>query len=531
MNKTMKFFIAACFLIGQVFGRIGDNNHRGLSPISCYVRKWDGRMENGAWTTQNYCEPKENCEQWEIDTGDTWSKCCEAHCQNDGLFLNKPDNVDPSQPVASPTPAPTQAPVQAPTNPPTNGPTNTPTNGPTNPPTNGPTNNPDAPAAPTTKAPTRAPTQYVPGKSLKDNTDRSISYLTSWGIPSSAGEDIKASNGEGYLLSFGQWDAQGDLTFSEGIADIPEYNPWYIESPAYQVWTGLKHENPDASMLVAFGGQTYEGIWSHMETSNQRERLANKLVDLLHVNFPVYKKNAKADEIIGCMNYNGDGSQCDLGTYQLVGYVQLDGLDFDFEKAARITEQENRNLEDLIAKIRSKIGNTGEKVLSLTTYHVGADPVECSNDSIFEVDGLKCSYIDPSGRSKHHGEITSLLQNTKDQFDFFNVMTYDAGEDFLYKESMRNFAAAVGDRSKIVLGNTINKQWTPNSQDGFIESRENNLERAAWQRKEGFGGFFMWTLGATSGHQMSFADQVEYFNEQIRAASGSGRRLRARAVM
>ena len=342
-----------------------------------------------------------------------------------------------------------------------------------------------------------------------------ISYLTSWGSLTGAEEALLTSKGNGYLLSFGQWDANGDLTFSEGVADVPEYDPYYIQAKS-QMWIPAKFANPDQKMLVAFGGQTYEGIWSFMETDEQRQRLANKLVNLLNTDFPVYKKGATASELVGdCQSFNYAG-ECDFGVYQKVGSVQLDGLDFDFEKAARITEQENRNLEDLISRIRAQIGYNSGKVLSLTTYHVGSDPVECLSNTVFEVNGRKCSYIE-NARSIHYGEITSLLKNTVNEFDFFNVMTYDAGVNFLYQESMWNFAAALGDRKKVVLGNTINSQWAPKEQTNgagsFVESREQNMARTAWAKHNGFGGFFQWALGASSGHSMPFAEQMQYFNE------------------
>ena len=108
------------------------------------------------------------------------------------------------------------------------------------------------------------------------------------------------------------------------------------------------------------------------------------------------------------------------------------------------------------------------------------------------------------------------MKNTVNEFDFFNVMTYDAGMNFLYKEAMMNYADALGDRKKVVLGNTINNQWAPKDQTdmgAFIESREGNMERTAWARDQGFGGFFQWALGAASGHTMSFGEQMQYFNE------------------
>jgi len=341
------------------------------------------------------------------------------------------------------------------------------------------------------------------GGGLVDNPDRSISYLTSWGVNDY--QELFNSEGDGYLLSFGKWDASGNITISDGMLTPPNYNPDWMPTQ-YLAWSTLKHDNENATMMVAFGGQTYESIWSAISTPESRESVANGLVDLVHAPFPVYKKNLKPEEVEGeCLATNSDGS-CDYSKYQLAGYVHIDGLDFDFEKAARISDKENQDLTALIKLIREKVGNT--KVLSLTTYHVGADPVECMDASVFE----NCSYIEESGRSSHHGEVIDLLKATKNDFDFFNVMTYDAGRNFLYEVAMANYAEYIGDKSKIVLGNTINSQWAPGG--NFVETRQNNLDRAKWQKDNGYGGFFMWTLGSNS-QSLSMAEQVDYFNEMI----------------
>ncbi|WP_443098117.1 Ig-like domain-containing protein [Vibrio sagamiensis] len=341
------------------------------------------------------------------------------------------------------------------------------------------------------------------GAGLANNPDRSISYLTSWGLNDF--EELNNSEGDGYLLSFGKWDSQGNITISDQMVEAPEYNPDWLRSQ-YLAWTTLKHNKENVSMMVAFGGQNYESIWSAIGTEQSREAVANGLVKLVNTPFPVYKKNLKPEEVVGqCLATNSNGD-CDYSKYQLAGYVQIDGLDFDFEKAARITDKENQDLTALIKLIRQKVGDS--KILSLTTYHVGADPVECANSNVFE----NCSFIDAGGRSGHHGEIIDLLKETKDDFDFFNVMTYDAGKEFLYKVAMNNYATYIGDKSKIVLGNTINKQWGPNG--SFVETRENNLDRAKWQKDQGYGGFFMWTLGSNS-QSLPMAEQVSYFNDMI----------------
>ncbi|MGR5485941.1 Ig-like domain-containing protein [Vibrio alfacsensis] len=340
-----------------------------------------------------------------------------------------------------------------------------------------------------------------PETGLRDNPDRSITYLTSWGLTNI--EELQNSQGDAYFLSFGKWDSNGNIQVTDGMIE-PSYNDSWM-APGYQSWTELKHSHPNKSMMVAFGGQTHESMWAYMDSPAARESIANGLVKMMNKPYPVYKKNLKPEEMVGeCLATNWSG-ECDYSKYQLAGYVSIDGIDFDYEKAARLTEQENRNLEALIDLIRAKVGKS--KLVSLTTYHVGADPVECANPSVIK----NCSFIE-TDRSSHHGEVISLLQNTKDSVDFFNVMAYDAGKNFKYDVAMANYAKHVGDPSKIVLGATINSQWGPDGR--FVETRANNIERAKWQKAQGYGGFFIWTLGSNT-ESLSMQEQVEYFNEMI----------------
>jgi hypothetical protein len=331
-----------------------------------------------------------------------------------------------------------------------------------------------------------------------------IAYLTSWGAHGLS--DLEdPSLVDTYLLSFGKWDANGIVSTSDNIAAVPEYNEYWYE-PGYLDWTAMKHNNPDSDMLIAFGGQTYEEIWSYITTASDREVLANNLVTLLNTDFPVYKRNLSANEAIGCLSKLWDGS-CNYASYQLAGYVQLDGLDFDFEKQARLTDKEKDDLFALVTRIKEL---ASDKKLSLTTYHVGADPENCSNNQIFE----KCSFVEDK-RSSHHGEMTSLLEKSKNLFDFFNVMTYDAGQNFKYDVAMQNYADKIGDKSKLRLGITINSQWGPEGR--FTESVSNNIERSQWQAGNGYGGFFVWDIGAST-EQMSMQEQVAYINVLVAVA-------------
>ncbi|GAL14540.1 chitinase [Vibrio astriarenae] len=339
------------------------------------------------------------------------------------------------------------------------------------------------------------------GLDLRDNPDRSITYLTSWGLSNI--EELSNSQGDAYFLSFGGWDSNGNAFVTDNMIE-PQYEANWM-APGYQSWTTLKHKYPEKAMMVAFGGQTHESIWSHMGTHAQREAIADSLINIMNTPYPVYMKNLKPEEVVGeCLATDWQGN-CDYSKYQLAGYVSIDGIDFDYEKAVRLTEEDNRNLEALINILRERIGTS--KLISLTTYHVGADPVQCENPAVFE----DCSFIE-ADRSSHHGEVISLLQNTKDTVDFFNVMAYDAGKNFLYDVAMANYAKNVGDPTKIILGVTINSQWAPDGR--FVETRENNIERARWQKEQGYGGFFIWTLGSNT-ESLSMQEQVEYFNEMI----------------
>ncbi len=96
--------------------------------------------------------------------------------------------------------------------------------------------------------------------------------------------------------------------------------------------------------------------------------------------------------------------------------------------------------------------------------------------SVFE----NCSLsIEEPGRSSHHGEGLICWKATKNDFDFFNVMTYDAGRN-LYEVAMANYAEYIGDKSKIVLGNTIVSRGAPGG--NLLKHVRTTLDRAKWQK-------------------------------------------------
>ncbi|MGY4534932.1 hypothetical protein ACVW0Y_004085 [Pseudomonas sp. TE3786] len=339
-------------------------------------------------------------------------------------------------------------------------------------------------------------------------TPHKIAYLTSWGLSDPAA--LEKSEVDTYILSFGQWDSNGNISSSDNLVTAPPYNDYWLP-PGYTAWTNLKRNNPQRKIMLAFGGQTYESIWSYITTPEAREILAQNIVALLTKDFPVYTKGLTASQLSGdCLSSNWDGI-CNLNNYQKAGTVQIDGVDFDFEKAARITPEESANLLALAMRIKALA--PANKIMSLTTYHVGADPVECANSGVVE----NCSYIE-TDRSAHHGEVSDLLVQSKNLFNFFNVMTYDAGKNFKYQVALQNYANKVGDKTKVVLGNTINAQWAPTGP--FVETDENNNARAKWQAQNGFGGLFVWNFGANS-QQLSMAEQVAKTNAMIAAMSST----------
>lgn len=339
---------------------------------------------------------------------------------------------------------------------------------------------------------------------------RYIAYLTSWGLPDNAAELLVESKADAYMLSFAKWDELGNISSSDNIVEkpstvtstIPSTGPESI-SKGYLSWTKLAHASPQTQMIISFGGQEYEDIWNTMGSHDHSEVIANNIAKLLTTDFPVYQKTRKAD----CQK-----SDCnDSSNYQIIGYTQLSGIDFDFEQAARLSLKQNQQLAFLAKRVRELVGNS--KSIVLTTYHVGADPINCKDSNIVE----NCSYREPE-RSSHHGEVLNLLHSSIGVFDFYNVMTYDAGRNFDYKTSMNNYAKALGDPADLRFGISINQQWGPPG--GFVMPFQENNARAAWQAKEKYGGFFVWALGASS-EARTLGSQIRVFNSFVDSAKDS----------
>lgn len=331
---------------------------------------------------------------------------------------------------------------------------------------------------------------------------RIAAYFTSWG-PVATLAQLLAAKIDTLILSFAQWDSNGNIIGSDGILAVPEYNAYYI-NPSYIAWTQYKFYSKNKRVSVALGGQTYDGMWDLIQTPAQRTNVVQNLKKLLDTPFPVYQKNANMSQITKCMSWTWN-QKCDLGAYQPIGVVKLDALDFDFERSQRISDVSNTHVELLVKQLRKSLNRRIE--LSLTGFSVAADPVSCGNPGVVD----KCSYTDPGGRSIHCGELLQLLG--KKLFDHVNVMSYDAGPKYLYKIAMSNYARAIrGNRTKIMLGNTINSQWGPASTGGnYVESDANNKERVKWALANKYGGFFVWNIGAnTEGYTID--TQIQKIN-------------------
>jgi hypothetical protein len=329
---------------------------------------------------------------------------------------------------------------------------------------------------------------------------RSIAYLTSWNLPGNAPELLGKSKADAYMVSFAKWDENGHISSSDDIIEMPADNPKRIPL-GYLTWTQTAHFTPQTQMIISFGGQDYEGIWDSMGSKVHSEVIATNIAKLLMTDFPVYQKALQPD----CQE-----AHCkDDANYQLIGHTQLSGIDFDFEQASRLTLKQNQQLAFLARRVRELVGEN--KSVILTTYHVGADPLSCRNSSVIK----DCSFRELD-RSSHHGEVLSLLQATLGVFDFYNIMTYDAGRNFDYKTSINNYLKIISNRSKLRLGMSINRQW--GQFGGFVMPLDENLARAKWQAKQGYGGFFIWALGANT-ESRTLDSQIRIFNSLVNAAT------------
>ncbi len=341
-----------------------------------------------------------------------------------------------------------------------------------------------------------------------------ISYLTDWGLTNEDGSNVflehyKNSKTNATILAFAKWSAAGNIVrnsptstlSSEDILD-GGINEWW-QPAAYESWTHHKYDNQNHRVLIAFGGQNDADIWEYLLTNGETNsstimKLALNLIDLYNENFPVYKKE-------------------DDGELSIIGYVNIDGFDFDFEKPERITLAEQQAMLQLGQTLKELTHSFDRKpIISLTTYHVGADNVDDCDGEYNNLKPDKCSY---DKASDHTGEVRWLLENGKNDFDLFNLMAYDAGENFRYQTALNNYNNLIEDKTKVRLGLSIASQWAGTDEQGnsisFVQTQSENINRASWQNDNGYGGVFVWANGSvplTNGEYLSYSEQINQTN-------------------
>lgn len=247
---------------------------------------------------------------------------------------------------------------------------------------------------------------------------------------------------------------QVDTATSGWITNIPA--PSVQMQPTYINWTVFKYNRPNTKVLLAVGGATFSSIWTNILTPATADTMAKNIAAVVNANYPVYKGN---------ISYPAD----------LLGTVTIDGVDLDIEAGGRLTPAISSNVSLLITSLKKYL-NPG-KLLTFAAFSVGADP----NTSQCTVPG-----------SIHCGEDIPLLQASGAQFDWVNLMAYDAGQEYansLYKVAMANYALYLP-KNKILLGLDIQTQWP-----GFNETKEQLAAKAAWQKQNGYAGAMFWGVG------------------------------------
>lgn len=313
-------------------------------------------------------------------------------------------------------------------------------------------------------------------KHTKDvkNVSRCVVYFTSWGI--SEVDLLRLSPKVTHLnLAFGLIDNNFETVGSDGILEydeIKEPSDLYWINPAYVKWTQLKFKNPNIKVLLAYGGATYDYMWDKLNDASYIEQYAQALVKAANTKRPVFEK------------LQGNNQ------YSKVGYVALDGVDLDFEMSGRPTDAQLNNLAKVMTRFKELAPN---KLITLTGYHVSADPLECQNGGSA---ASGCSF--PSG-SGHAGELILLLrQLNNENLDFYNLMAYDAGKNYDWKTAMNNHAQYIS-KSKAVLGLTLGSQWAP--EGNFVEDLSDLIAKTQEQQNLGFGGIMVWAIGATGNNE------------------------------
>lgn len=305
-------------------------------------------------------------------------------------------------------------------------------------------------------------------KIIKSNAQYAV-YWASWSPwNSSLDEDAHYLKKVTILnLAFGNIVQNGsdfELIGSDGILDAAAAKiNW---GAAYHKWTLFKFHHPQTKVLLAIGGASYSAIWNSVLTDEVK---AKKIADLISrsmlIQYPVYKF---------------DDRHAEVGQY---GTVQFDGVDLDVEAGGRFQNQ--TALIALIKELRKLPAMQG-KLITLTTLHVAADPVECQNEKLAE-----CSYP----YSQFSGEHVETLKAVGKLVDYVNIMAYDAGPNYPYQVAIKNYMQYVA-KEKINLGLDLERQWP-----GFIMDETELLKRAYWSTHNEFGGLggaMVWGYGVSA---------------------------------
>ena len=317
--------------------------------------------------------------------------------------------------------------------------------------------------------------------------NKSLVYYTSWNVNQDANYDSISQDLTHLNLSFGRLAKDNEkfiIRYSDALLKYG-FSPltgdsWWLE-PEYLKWTDLKYSRPHLKVLLAFGGATYEEMWSYFEDAANLSGIVDAIRGVLSMTFPVYRKNAE-------------------GIYKEVARVKLDGVDFDFELAGkRPSDNQCANLARLISRIKTEIHNNA--LVTLTGYHVSADPIACQWGGSTET---ACSYAG----STHCGELIRLLQAINmEHLDLYNLMAYDAGKHYPWQLAMRNHAQYIP-KEKMLLGLSLGSQWDPTG--SFVEDFSEITRRIVEQKALGYPGIMVWAItpDGVPGNTGTFIEKV-----------------------
>ena len=308
----------------------------------------------------------------------------------------------------------------------------------------------------------------------------------------------------------------------------------------------LMSDSAHTSIVATFGGWTYTGMWDILLDSGTRDTLARNIVALMAGYYgPVWSTSENR------MTYIQTG-------------LEIDGVDFDFERQTRISPELNDAFVDFIKLIREyqnddsflggpeltlngeyvpqTLGLTKnnndenikylamkEKTINVTMYHVGADPVECGADNTLGPDN-GCSFVTEK-RSIHHGETVRALKElgNTDLVDGWNIMLYDAGTSgtqFYPNVAIDNYKKYIP-ADKLNGGITIKSQWGPDG--NFVQSMETNKGHIQLFRDKGLNGFFTWSIGGVPATSSQDFQQHTALHEAWEFPDRNGNKYEAQA--